>query len=54
MGYESGERQAGLFLEKKKNIFPTCIKHASKILTATLKISLQLNIPPYMTENKNM
>lgn len=55
MGYESGARQAVLFLEKKYT-FPTCIKHNSKAVTATLKISLQLfiplNIPPILQKTK--
>lgn len=48
MNQKHGRQEAIIFL--KKGVFPTCIKHSSKTVTATLKISPQpfipLNIPP--------
>lgn len=56
MGYESGALKTSWSLFLKKDMFPTCIKHTSKTVTATLKISLQpfipLNIPPVWQKTK--
>lgn len=55
-GYESGAPKTRSYSLFQKDLFPTCIKHTSESVTATLKISLQpfipLNIPPVWQKTK--